>query len=102
MELGDQCTGFLPRYTCPFRYIFPNTSSCAASYQGLQLDHYSAQLAQFLAQKYTLNTPNHPSSPPNTPPNHPLIHPLITPETTPNCTPCHTEGAYIELKSGRV
>jgi hypothetical protein len=65
-------------------------SALAAQVQGLTLVHYSAQLEPFLAQKHTPNTPVTP------------YHPLNTPETTPNCTPCHTEGAYVELKSGRV
>ncbi len=58
--------------------------------QGLTLVHYSAQLEPFLTQKHTLNTRNTP------------YHSLDTPETTPNCTPCQTEGAQVELKSGRV
>jgi len=61
-----------------------------ASFQGLTFVHYSTQLEPFLTQKHTINTPNTP------------FQPLNTPETTPNCTPCHTKGAEIELKSGRV
>ena len=59
-------------------------------HQGLKLVHYSAQLELFLTQKHYLNTPHTP------------YHPLNIPETTPNRTPCHTEGAQVELKSGRV
>ena len=51
---------------------------------------YSAQLEPFLTQKHTLNTPNTP------------YHPLNSPETTPYCTHCHTEGAEVEPKGGRV
>jgi hypothetical protein len=58
--------------------------------QGLTLVHYSAQLEPFLTQKHTITTPNTPH------------HPRNTPETTPNCNPCQTEGAEVELKSGRV
>ena len=68
------------------RTIFTLVTVC----QGLTLVHHSAQLEPFLTQKHTVMTPDTP------------YHPLNTPETTPNCTPCHTEGAYIELKSGRV
>jgi len=58
--------------------------------QGLTLVHHLAQLELYLIQKHTVNTPNTP------------YHPLNTPKTTRNCTPCHTEGAEVELKSGRV
>ena len=59
-------------------------------WQGLTLVHYSAQFEPFLTQEHTLHTPDTP------------YHPLNTPETTPDCTPCHTEGAEVELKNGRV
>ena len=65
-------------------------AAAKAAKVGLCTRPLSAQLEPFLTQKHTLNTPNTP------------YHPLNTPETTPNCTPCPTEGAYVELKSGRV
>jgi len=67
-----------------------NLAGMPAHSQGLTLVHFSAQLERFLTQKHTVDTPNTP------------YHPLNTPRTTPNCTSCHTEGAQVELKSGRV
>ena len=69
---------------------FSALSFSAASSQGLTLVHYSAQLEPFLTQKHTRNTPS-----------YPLPTPTTT-EATPNCAPCHTEGASVEPKSGRV
>ena len=43
MDEGDQCTGFLPLYTCPLRNICPNTSICAASYSGSRVRYGSSQ-----------------------------------------------------------
>jgi hypothetical protein len=88
--LGERCRG---RCCCSSHC---SGSRCCtrggvpAPAQGLTLVHYSAQLEPFVTQKHTRHTPNTP------------YHPLNTPETTPNCTPCHTEGAEVELRSGRV
>jgi hypothetical protein len=43
---GDQCTGFFPRYTWPFKNICPNTSICAPSYSGRSVRYGSSQSAQ--------------------------------------------------------